>query len=329
MNLIELFDTLEIPEKDDGRILTAASVPDFSHFRVAIDVEGNPVILLSVVNPVRNPILKNFRLKYLQLAHNVECKISENGTSTVESFTIITFTSKERNLQEYFLRVCESLVRSLEKKPTQEQVVDSLMKFIEVFRSLSDTPTKSVQGLWAELFLIDTVPNSVSLLNYWHNIPQERFDFNSGEEKIEIKSNGNFERIHTFSAEQLNPPSGTSVLIGSVFIRPKSTGHSINDLVNSITEKLRGEIGLIDKLNRIVIQTLGSSLEQGIKLKFDYKIASESLQFYHYQDIKKIEKLSIPIEVTEVRYKSDLTMIEPINRSDLKAEGELFNSINY
>jgi len=327
MNLIEQFDTLAIPDNDDRRILTASSIPEYPHFRIAIDGDGNPVILLSVLNSVKNLSLKNFRLKHLQLAHNVECKISENGKTTHEPFTIITFTNKDRHLQEYFLRISESLIRSLETKPTQEQVVDSFKKFIEVFRALSDTPTNTVQGLWAELFLIDISDKPASLLNYWHNIPQERFDFNSGEEKIEIKSSGNFERIHTFSAEQLNPPSGTSVLIGSVFIRPKSTGHSLQDFVNSISRKLGDDIELIDKLNRIVIQTLGSSLEQGIKLKFDHQVASESFKLYRHEDIKRIEELSIPIEVTEVRYKSDLTAIESINIGDLNDKGELFNSI--
>lgn len=327
MNLIEQFDTLEIPDNDDRRILTAASIPEYPHFRIAIDGDGNPVILLSVVNSVKNISLKNFRLKHLQLTHNVECKILENGKTTHKPFTVVTFTNQDRHLQEYFLRISESLVRSLETKPTQEQVVDSLKKFIEVFRALSDTPTNTVQGLWAELFLIDISPNPASLLDYWHNIPQERFDFNSGEEKIEIKSSGNFERVHTFSAEQLNPPSGSSVLIGSVFIRPKSTGHSLQDLVDSISKKLGDDIELIDKLNRIVIQTLGSSLEQGIKIKFDYQVASESFKLYRHQDIKRIEELSIPTEVTEVRYKSDLTAINAIETSNLHDKGELFDAL--
>lgn len=327
MNLIEQFNTLDLPNGNDGRILSASQIAEYPHFRVAVNSEGNPVILLSVSNPVRNLSLKNFRLKYLQLAHNIECKISENGKTILEPFTVITFTSQDRHLQEYFLRICESLVRSLKTKPTQEQVVDALKKLIEVFRALNDTPTNTVQGLWAELFLIDIASNPLAMLNYWHNIPQERFDFNSGEEKIEIKSSGNFERIHTFSAEQLNPPNNTSVLIGSVFIRPSSTGKSIQDLVDSITEKLADDVDLIDKVNTVVIRTLGSSLEQSLKMKYDHQVATESFKFYRHQDIKKIEKISIPTEVTEVRYKSDLTAIEPTEPNDIDDKGELYDAI--
>lgn len=327
MNLIEQFDALDLPNSNDCRILSASQIADYPHFRIAVNSEGNPVILLSVSNPVRNLSLKNFRLKYLQLSHNIECKISDNNKTILEPFTLITFNSQDRNLQEYFLRICESLVRSLKTKPTQEQVVDSVRKLIEVFRALTDAPTNTVQGLWAELFLIYISKKPVSMLNYWHNIPQERFDFNSGEEKIEIKSSGNFERIHTFSAEQLNPPESTSVLIGSVFIRPNSSGKSIQDLIISIIERLKSNDDLINKINTVVIQTLGNSLEQSLKIKFDHQVAADSFKFYRYQDIKKIEQINIPIEVSEVRYKSDLTSIEPIKPNNLDDKGELYDAI--
>jgi len=327
MNLIEQFNTLDIPDYLGGTVFTAAPIPEYPDFRVAIDGEANPVLLLSVVNPVKNLALKNFRLKYLQLAQNVECKVSEIGKTSFQTFTVITFTNPDRNLQEYFLRISETLVKSLNAKPTQEQVVETLNRFVEVFRALSDTPTNTVQGIWAELFLIDISTNPKAMLNYWHNIPEEKFDFNSGAEKIEIKSSGNFERIHTFSSEQLNPPESTQVIIGSIFIRPSSKGRNIQNLVDSITAKVKDDLDLVDKLNSIVIRTLGSSLEQSIKMKFDFQIASDSFRFYRHQDIHKIEEISIPNEVTEVRYKSDLITVTPFDIIKMKNKGELFNSI--
>lgn len=327
MKLIELFDTLEVPESSGGKIFTATSIPGHSSFRIAIDENANPVLLLSVADPVKSLAIKNFRLKHLQLAHNVECKISEKGKSSFQNFTVITFTNQSRHLQEYFLRVSETLIRALKAKPTQEDVVQTLNHFIEIFRALADAPSNTVQGLWAELFFIDIASNPVRLLNYWHNIPEERFDFSSGEEKIEIKSSGNFERVHAFSSEQLDPPEGTSVLIGSVFIRMSSTGKNIQDLVNSISAKIKNDIALIDKLDTLVIRTLGNALEQSIRMKFDYQIAKDSFRLYRHKDIKKIERVSIPNEVTEVRYKSDLTAVQPIEIIKMKNKGDLYSSI--
>jgi hypothetical protein len=326
MNLIELYDTLSLPDGDE-KVLNAIPIPEYPNFRVAINIEGNPTILLSVSNAINNIALKNFRLKYLQLEQNIECKISENGKSSFQTFTVITFTSADRNLQEYFLRISETLVKTLSNKPTQQQVIESLNKFVEVFRALTDTPTNTVHGLWTELFLIDNSKNQQTLLNYWHNIPEEKFDFNSGIERIEVKSNSNFERQHTFSSEQLNPPAGTQVLIASIFVRQNNAGQSIQQLIDSITIKINHNFDLTDKLNNIVCKTLGNSLEQSIKIKFDYNIARESLLFYRHQDISKIEEVHIPDAVSEVRYKSDLSTLKHIDITTLVNSGELFSSI--
>lgn len=324
MNLVELYDSLVIPEEDNQKVFNAIPISDYPNFRVGIDIEGNPVLLLSVTNRLRNISLKNFRLKYLQVLQNIECKISENEKESFQTFTVLTFTSTDRHLREYFLRVAESFVKALNIKPTQEEVIETINKFVEIFRALNDTPTNTVHGLWTELFLIESSVNPVILLNYWHNIPEEKFDFNSGVEKIEVKSNSNFERIHTFASEQLNPPTDTQVLIASIFIRQHSNGLSIQQLVESITNKIEHDIELTNKLNNIIFKTLGNSLEQSIKIKFDYNIAKESLRFYRHQDIIKIEEIHIPNEVTEVRYKSDLTEVKPINLNELNNKEQLF-----
>lgn len=326
MNLIDLYNTLTFPSSNE-KFFNAIQIPEYPNFRIAVDFEGNPIILLSVSNAVKHIALKNFRLKYLQLEQNIECKISENGKSSFQTFTVITFTSTDRNLQEYFLRISETLIKTLNNKPTQQQVIESLNKYVEVFRAMTDTPTNTVQGLWAELFLIDNSANTKTILNYWHNTPEEKFDFNSGLEKIEVKSNSNFERIHTFSSEQLNPPAGTQVLIASIFVRQSNRGQNIQQLVDSITTKVQNDIDLTDKLNNIVCKTLGNSLEQSIKIKFDLNIAKDSLQFYRHQEISKIEQIHIPNNVSDVRYKSDLTILKPIKPNELKIAEQLFDAI--
>jgi hypothetical protein len=326
MNLIELFDILTLPE-GSGNMFNAATIPEFKNCRIAVNCDGYPVVLLSLINTSKNIALKNFRLKYLQLEQDIKCKITENKESFFQTFTVITFTSPDRSLQEYFLRISETLIKTINAKPTPNQVIESLNKFVEVFRSLTDTPTNTVHGLWTELFLIDISSKPITLLNYWHSRPEEKFDFNSGQEKIEVKSNSNFERIHTFSSKQLNPPQGTNVLIASIFVRQSNSGHSIQQLANSITMKIQYDIALAEKLNNIICKTLGSSLEQCINIKFDYNIAKDSLRFYWYEDIKKIEETHIPKEVSTVRYTSDLSTISPTDISTIKRNGLLYNGL--
>ncbi|HRO85666.1 MAG TPA: PD-(D/E)XK motif protein [Niabella sp.] len=326
MNLIDLYDTLSIPDSDN-RIFSAIPIPEYPEFRIAIDFEGNAVLLLSVTKRIKDISLKNFRLKYLQLEQNIECNIWENGISRLQTFTVITFRSADRNLREYFLRISETLVKAIGKSPMQQQVVDSLKKFVEVFKSLTDTPTNTINGLWSELFLIDNAKNPNVLLGYWHSIPEEKFDFNAGTERIEVKSSSTFERKHTFSSEQLNPPLDTQVLIASVFVKQHNSGKNIQQLIDSISDKISNDYNLIDKLNNIVCKTLANALEHSIGIEFDYEIAKQSLRFYKHQDIKKIEQIHIPDNVSEVHYKSDLTELKPANPIDIKSSNFLFNSL--
>ncbi len=326
MNLIELYDTLSLPE-NDNKVFNAIPIPEFPNFRIAIDFEGNAVLLLSVSKRIKDLSLKNFRLKYLQLEQNLECRIYENDSFILQTFTVVTFRCSDRNLQEYFLRISETLVSTIGQKPTQQQVIDSLKKFVEVFKTLTDSPTNTINGLWAELFLIENSSNPKSLINYWHNLPEEKFDFNAGLERIEVKSSSNFERKHIFSAEQLNPPSDTQVLIASIFLKQHNSGMNIQQLLESISKKVNYDFETADKLNSIVFRTLGSSLEHSIGIKFDYTIAIQSLQFYRHQDIDKIEEIHIGNNVSEVKYKSDLTKISPVELGKLKDKQILFNAL--
>jgi len=204
--------------------------------------------------------------------------------------------------------------------------VETFRNFVEIFRSLSDNPSKTLQGLWAELFLIEKSKSPDTLLNYWHNLPEERFDFNADPEKLEVKSSSNMERVHIFTSEQLNPPVDKQVIIASVFTKQSSSGQNISDLLESIQNKLF-DISLMDKLFTIVAKTLGNTVEQSFRIKYDYILANNSLRFYSHQDISKIERLSIPDRVSEVKYKSDLTDISPIDPNTMESDGELFRAI--
>lgn len=327
MNLIDLFDTISpIGGSSGEKKFNAITIPEYPNFRIAVDNESNPVLLI-VNGTSRNSFgLKNFKLKYLQLEHDIVCKILEDDKDVLQTFTVITFTCSDRNLQEYFLRIAETLIKALGAKPTPQQFIDSINGLVKIFQTLSETPSKTIHGLWTELFLIDNCGHPATLLNYWHAASEEKFDFNSGIEKIEVKSNSQFERKHIFSSEQLNPPLDTKVLIASIFIRQNSTGLNIQDLAVSITAKIEDDI-LIDKLNGIIFKTLGNSLEQSIKIRYDYNIAVESLRFYDCQEVRKIKEPCIPKEVTEVKYKTDMSQITSIDVNSLVNKGILFASL--
>lgn len=327
MNLTEIFDSLLIPERGNDSVFNSTRIPEYPNFRIATDILGNPTLLLSAPTRPENITLKNFRLKHLRLLHNVNCKIIDENEINFQSFTVITFTSSDRNSRKYFLKVAESFIKSLDANTTQKEIAETLNKFIEIFRSLTDLPTKTAQGLWAELFLIDNAKEPKTMVNYWHNIPENKFDFDSGLEKIEVKSNAGFKRIHSFSSEQLNPVEDCKVLIASVFVHQSSSGNTIPQLVDRISEKLDDDVKLIEKLNQLVTRTLGNSFEQSMDIGFDYEVAKNSLKLYKSEDVKKILNINIPTEVSNVSYKSDLTLVDHVNPTSIEPKSSLFSGL--
>jgi len=326
MTLHEQFSDLQIPLSGNKKLFNASTLSQFAFAKIAVNNDGFPVVLISSKSDGTYLSQKNVRLNYLELAHNIECKISESGTTQFSNFSVIIFKSDEKYLQYYFLEIAETLLNSLSTKPTQKEVLNTFKGFVEIFRSLSDPPSKTVQGLWAELFIIENSENPEILLNYWHDIPQEKFDFNADIEKIEVKSSNNMDRVHIFASEQLNPPIDKQVIIASLFVKQSSRGNSIANLTNSILEKIGNPL-LSDKLFSIVCKTLGNTVEQSMKVKYDYELAKNSVRFYRTQDISKIEKIDIPNKVTEVKYKSDLTEVKPINPNEIETDGKLFEAL--
>lgn len=327
MNLAALFQDLPLPEVEGVKTLNAKPIPEYPNFRVAVDIDGYPILLIPALGTTNKSGIRNRRLKYLQFEPRVDCKISEGKSISFQQFSLITFTSNDKELQEYFLHISENFVMSLHGKSSYLEIIETLNKYIEIFRTLVDPPTNTAQGLWAELFLIESSIDPRTLLSYWHNFPDEKFDFNAGREKIEVKSTSGSERIHDFSSEQLNPPSDAQVLIASLFTRQIHSGKSIQDLMRNIASKIQDNNVLLEKMNIVVSKTLGNSLEQSIKIKFDHDVSKSSLRFYKHQDISKVEKIYIPTEVSGVRYKSDLSLVQPIDLSTFKVRELLFAGI--
>lgn len=322
MSLLTVFLELDIPQTENSKLFNATALNDFPFAKIGVNYFGFPVILISSKFDQTHLSQKNIKLKYIELTHNLECKVSENGKSKIDNYSVIIFKSNEETLQNYFLGIAQSLLNSLSKKPTQKEVFETFKNFIEIFRSLTEIPTKTIQGLWAELMLIEQSKNPETLINYWHNIPEEKFDFNADSQKIEVKSSSNLERVHIFTAEQLNPPNDSQVLIASIFTKQVSNGINVLDLLDKIDNRIK-EIELKVKIYRIVSRTLGNTFEQTTKIKYDYDLAKNSLRFYKHQDISKVERINIPERVSEVKFKSDLTKITPID-INLFTEGQLF-----
>lgn len=325
MNLFNEFLKLEIPH-DKANVFNTITVPEFTFAKIGIDKSGYPILLIHSDNDKIFTNSKNIRLKYLELSYNVECKITEYNQTQYDHFSVLIFRSNSKYFQQYFFQVSETFIRSLSKEPTQKNFLESFQNFVEIFQNLTQTPSKSVQGLWAELLLITISKNPMILINYWHVHPEEKYDFNSDIEKVEVKSSRNLERIHTFSSEQLYMELGKRVVIASLFVKQNSSGVSIEGLLKKIQKNV-SDLKLLEKLNRVISKTLGDSVEEALEYKFDFDLARNSLKYYDIKDVPKINKENIPDKVFRVKYKSDLTHIRPLDKDQFMESGKLFKSL--
>jgi len=327
MKLIELFNTIQRPNENDNFQFSAVPILEYFNHRIAKDKLDNPTLLLSISNRGTRNVITNFKLQNVSILFDIKCKIQQHGNLIEKTFTAVSFIGKDISLKKYFIKLCSTLVEDLGNTPTHEEVRKEITRFIELFRLATEPQTKTIQGLWAELFLIAESKEPSILVRCWHSIPEEKFDFNNGEERLEVKSSSNGLRIHNFSLDQLHSPTDTRTIIASVFVRQASIGKSIETLSNEIAGRLSNTIELAEKLQLQIALTLGKSISDSMKLKFDFEFAKDSLCFYRAEDIPKISYEFVPNMVSNVRFSSDLSNTNPIDINYYPNKQTLFNSL--
>lgn len=327
-DLIALFDSLPALRKtanEKARFVTSL-LPDYERYRLAKDVAGAPGILISVGDMRRKARSASIVLENLSVQHDVDCRIVGKSGAEDGCFTIVQCTSSEKALHEYFLSVVAPLLVSLGTSPTRQDISAAVSRLVELFQALTQAPRKTAQGLWAELYLIARAQNAMKLCRAWHLKPEDRYDFSSGGQLLEVKSSAGQTRQHHFSLEQLCPPSGTVLIIASLLAERSNTGRTVGDLIELIGSRISGDPELIAHVNRIVTLTLGNSWQKALTEGFDEKVAERSLAFFSAENIPKINPDTLPPEVSGVNFKVNLTGLHPLSSGNLRAAGELFRA---
>jgi hypothetical protein len=324
MSIAEQFETLSKPKNEDFGLIHAVQIKNYMFAKIGINSIGEPIILLD--NSKQPSFIRNFRLKFIELKTNVSCTIKDADLKRHTSLSLIVFRSTDKSLSKYFFSIAETFVESLHNCNSKEQLLNAYENLIEIFRSLNESPVSTVQGLWAELFIIceSTRPNLIAA--FWHGSPTNKFDFEVDNDKLEIKSSRSMTRVHTFSADQLNADSSFNILIGSLFVIEKQNGKSVDDLIDELKLKLNHP-NLFLKINLIAAKTLGAGLRSTGKMGFDESFAKQSLRFFDRKAVDRIEKESIPSGISDVHFKCDLNNIRPTAPLELNPDSQLFGAL--
>lgn len=323
------FKTLESISGDE-KTYNVISFPEMSH-KLGASKEHFPMFFVSTSDSKDN--VPNTIRELLSVEYDMGCTVKEtSGQILLNSFAIITLRTNDEHLQSYFIEIFLMMLSKMDLHPSKQVLSIEVERLVTIFSALTSTPRKKIQGLWAELLVIERSKNHEVLINAWHSSASSKYDFTLGQDKVEVKSTSSEERIHKFSLDQLNPSPSSRLLIASMMVRESgkcSQGLSVKNLYDRICESL-SNMDIKIRLYTIIAQTLGTDIDKIGTVFFDYVAAADTLAYYDYQTIPRILKTDVPANVSDVKFASNITKLKDINRANYTSkfsDSELFNCL--
>lgn len=313
--LAELWSSVPPPPSDAGDNVFGVRPIESVDGRVLLgrDREQRPALLFSVRPGYKGTQVH--RLAHIVVRHNALCRALDE--SEARPMTLVRCRTKDVILQEYFLQVMGAFL------PGSHDIDRTIASLLRLFRSLDMPGLGTVQGLWSELFLIAQASDPALLLSHWHRSPNERIDFATDGERLEVKSFSGEIRRHEFALEQVWIPAPSRGLVASLRVCRLTGGLSLGALLQEVRIHAAGDESLAIGLEEVVVKTLGSSWREGLGFAFDRTLAHATLRFYRAVDIPAPAP-PIPSGVTGVHFRSELSDVEPIHTTMVAQMGTLF-----
>lgn len=312
-SIFKIFSDLknEILKNQEG--FSIANLPKIKNHKIGLSNDELPLFFIKCEEVSTEKVL-DYNLESISIHFNQKCQLKAKDKKVTEgNYTIIALKTDSVDLQEYFLNILYIVALKLPEIAKLKELKIEVENLIILFTKFSKLPTKTIQGLWAELLVIEQSSNPVYLAKAWHVSPSDKFDFNDGIDKIEVKSTTKSKRIHNFSLEQLNTNKNSKLIIASVFAIETGKGYSIFDLVKSIDDRIKNN-DILKKINEVIIDTLGSAFEKSFEHFFDYQLAKDTLAFFESETVPKINTTLISKEVSNVHFDSDLSNAEQLKK---------------
>ena len=318
----------ELSRSDESRV-NVIDIPSLPH-KLGMTSEGFPVFFIVTNTTPFNA--QNIEREMLSVQYDMPCTLISDDDEQNNAYSIITLRASEVSLQSYFIEIFLMMLGKIPAIPSKRELAIEVENLISIFSALSKPPRKKVQGLWAELLVIERSLHPETLISAWHSQANAKYDFTMGRDKIEVKSTSGEERIHHFSLDQLNPSPNSRLLIASVIVRESaqgSGGMSVRDIYNKICTKVSANNARL-KLYSIMAECIGSDLIKIDSIFFDYVEASDTLAFFDANQVPHVEKNSIQPLVSDVSFSSNLTHLIDISNPQStfdRSNSPLFKSL--
>ena len=325
ISLIELFESLVMPlERPAERSLSAVPIPGSESHRLAKDTNGAPCLLFRQESSVDRIAVT--RLQNLVVTYCARCVITQTNGVENGTFTIIKCSSADPTLFPHFLGILSPIVMSLGPTPSSAAVRRAITGLVDLFQALTTPAKKSIQGLWAELLVVRYASKPKQAVAAWHGTPQEHIDFVDGNERLEVKSSSARQRVHHFSLAQLTPPTGTRLIVASIFVETIGGGLSVRRLADEIRSAIADDPVMVVRFDAVLYATLGAGWSDAMDECFDMELARESLQFFDAASIPRIDG-PIPTTVRDIRFTSDISAVQPLIPDTFLLAAGLFAAI--
>ena len=320
VSLDALFDTISTPVLEDAtkRLFAVLPVPGYESYLVGKDSDSCACLLITTADSSqRQPA--PLRLESVDVQFELPCNLrKEHEPERTGRFTVLRCLSIDRETVRYFLSICRAILGLLGDSPPRHEVASAVKRLVAIFQSATKPPTRSINGLFGELYFIRRSHNPVRTLAAWRIDDTSRFDFVDGDVRLEVKTASGRNRTHVFSYEQCNPPPGTVAAAVSMFVERVSTGLSLRVLLDEIEELVAARPDLVLKLHEVTTATLGSHFNEALSLAFDNRLAQASLRLFDVADVPAIRG-ALPAGVSDLHFRSDLSSSKPIPAQELAA----------
>lgn len=314
----QIFDSL-LPvsiDEVESPAFSVSALPEAPNRFVGKDNEGRACFLLSTLPQAGQGQRSHIRLQYMEAQFGVRARIKCGGVVSEGRFTIVRCKARDAQINRFFLSSAEAISKGLVENADEAAMASVINRLAIIFQQLRNPPSRSLNGLFGELFIIRESRSPTTALRAWRVQDASRFDFTFGDFRLDAKTSSGRLRVHTFSYDQCNPPPGTVALAASLFIEQISGSPTLQILMDEVGSEVSAFPDLVLKLHETVAATLGESLNHALSVGFDLRLARASLAFFDMRSIPAIRG-DLPLGVGDVHFRSDLSAVQSLTAESL------------
>lgn len=245
-------------------------------------------------------------------------------------FKLLNFEHKD-----IFAVLCEDLIASISEENNEKRIIREVLNRFEKWKSLFNKiglqglKPEEQRGLFGELYflrkLLRITNNLLPIVNTWTGSEKQIRDFQSGSWAVEVKTThgNNHQKVQISSERQLDTTNLENLFLFHISLeQQQNSGETLNDIVDSVIEILRGEIIALNKFKSKLYEVGYFDFQRNLYETIGYHIRKD--EFYKVEkDFPRIEENDLRIGVGDIKYSIILSQCAPFSIG----ESEVFDTI--